>query len=228
MIRLAVASGLAIAGLALPASAEFITPDADTFGWDRGATGLTTYAEWDYFTSPSGPNRPDVGSFLGDTLAVGASAFNVYDSNFPASGSFITGGGNIYSPSGVIIPRIEFGGFGLGEGFVTTILLQVRTLGTEFDVSSMLLNGTVAPTSIVELDRIELGGFGGYQVDSLIRFDVVGSLASNEISFEAMESSMSLDRVAIDTFTTAVPAPGAVALAVLAALGGATSRRRHG
>lgn len=224
MSRFVLVAGLALAGIASSASAEFITPDAGTFGWERGTSGLSTYAEWNFFTSSTGPNAPDVGSFLGGTLAVGAAAFNVFDANALESGSFVTGGGNIYSPSGILGPQIEFGGFGLGDGYVTTVLLQIRTLGTELDFDTLSINGTTAPTAIVELERIPLGGFGGAQVDTLVRFDLVGNLASYVITGQALESSLSLDRVAIDTFTT-VPAPGAFALLGLGGLFSLPRRR---
>jgi len=223
MDRSVLVAGVMLAGLASSASADFIAPDTATYGWDRGVTPLSTYAEWDVFTSPAGPNAPDVGSFVGGTLPSSAAAFSVFDSN-EGSGSFITGGGNIYSFGGVVSPQIEFGGFDLGSGYLTTVLLQVRTLGTEIDQSTLLLNGSIAATSATELDRVALGGFGGFQVDTLFEFNLSGNVDSYVINFDALGSSLSLDRVAIDTFTV-VPAPGAAALLGLGGLV-ATRRRR--
>ena len=216
MNRSVLVASAMLAGLASSASADFIIPDTITYGWERGATPLSTYAEWDVFTSPAGPNTPDVGSFVGGTLPATAADFNVVDNN-EASGACITGGGNIYSFGGVVSPQIEFGGFDLGAGYVTTVLLQVRTLGTEIDQSTLLLNGSIAASSVTELDRVALGGFGGSQVDTLFEFNLSGNLDSYVINFDALGSSLSLDRVAIDTFTV-VPAPGAAALLGLGGL----------
>ena len=106
MKRSVLVASVMLTGLASFASADFVTPDTATYGWDRGSTAFSTYAEWNVFTSPSGPNMPDVGSFVGGTLPATAADFNVSDNN-EASGSFITGGGNIYSFSGVVSPQIE-------------------------------------------------------------------------------------------------------------------------
>lgn len=222
MNRSVIAASVMLAGLASSASADFVVPDTATYGWDRGVTAQSTYAEWDVFTAPAGPNAPDVGSYTGGTLPSTAADFNVFDSN-ESSGSFITSGGNIYSFSGVVSPQIEFGGFDLGAGQVTTVLLQVRTLGIEIDQSTLLLNDSIAPSSTTELDRVELGGFGGFQVDTLFEFNLTGNLDAYAINFDALGTSLSLDRVAVDTFTF-VPTPGT---GVLLALGGLVAARRR-
>ena len=223
MNRSVLLAGSLLAALASSSSAAFIVPDTAAYAWDRGLTAQSTYAEWDVFSSPAGPNAPDVGSFVGGVLPAGAPAFNAFDAN-EGSGSFITGGGNIYSFSGIVSPRIEFGGFGLGDAYQTTVLLQVRTLGTEIDQATVRLNGTIAASSVVELARDSLGGFGGAQVDTLFRFDLTGNLGSYTIDFDALGTSLSLDRVAIDTFTV-VPAPGVLALAGVAGLFAPRRRR---
>lgn len=223
MSRSVVVASALLAGIVSSASADFIVPDTGTYGWDRGSSAFSTYAEWDVFASPAGPNAPDVGSFVGGTLPGSAADFNVFDAGAPDSGSFITSGGNIYSFSGVVSPQIEFGGFGIGPGNFTTVLLQVRTLGNEVDMDTVRLNETIAPDEIVELDRVTLGGFGGVQVDTLFTFQLDGNLDSYTINFDALGSSMSLDRVALDTFTF-VPAPGSAALL---ALGGVLASRRR-
>ncbi|MFG0291887.1 MAG: hypothetical protein ACF8MJ_01905 [Phycisphaerales bacterium JB050] len=225
MFRSVFVASLALAGIShTTAYADFIAPDADTYGWDRGVSEFSTYAEWDVFTSPTGPNTPDVGLFFGGPLPDGAPAFNAFDSGAPDSGSFVTGGGNIYSFSGIVKPQVDFGGYNLGDNSQTVVLLQVRTLGTEFDANTVFLNGSIAPTSIVELAREDLGGFGGAQVDTLFRFDLSGNTDSYSINFDALGSSMSLDRIALDTFTH-VPTPGASMILGLAGL--AAIRRRR-
>jgi len=215
-----VVSSLLACACATSASADFIVPTVASVGWERGVSPLSAYAEWDRFTSPSGPNLPDVGVFTGGSFASGAPSWNAFDRE---PNSFVTGGGNIYSFGSIIAPQVDVPGFGLGESFITTVLLQVRTQGTEIDPLSVLLGGS-GPTQVVELARSPLGGFGGAIVDTLFRFDVTGNAAGYTLQFRSLSSSMSLDRIAVDTFA-AVPSPGASALAAIAA--GATLRRRR-
>lgn len=230
--RTAVA-GLVLAGTALQASAAFVVPNGVNYAWTRGTTAKSSWAEWNVFTSVGGPNSPDVGTFIGGAFPETAPAFNVFDSN-SSSGSFITSGGNIYSFSGVISPQIEFGNFGFGTSYNTTILIQVRTLGNELNASSVTLNGSIAPVETTELARSTLGGFGGFEVDTLFRFELTENLGSYVVDFDAQTTSMSLDRVAIDTYAfipgpsplAGVPSPGVASVLGLAALTARTRRRR--
>lgn len=203
-----------------PAVADFTVPDGLNYPWTRGATANSAYAEWDRFTSPTGPSAPDVGQF--DTgLGLGAPAWDVYDTS---GTSFITGGGNIYSFSAPTNIHAVIPGYDLGGSHATTVLFQLRTQGTEVDPASVNIGG-ILPVETAELHRESLGGFGGYLVDTLFRFELTGSALSYGLRFDALESSMSTDRVAIDTFTTLVPAPGAGALAGLGLLTAARRRR---
>jgi len=201
------ASVLVVLGSAAPALADFVVPDGTNYAWTRGVTPNSTYAQWETFSSPAGPNAPTVGSFAGGTLPGSAPAWNTFDLN---SFSFITGGGNIYSFAGVVAPQVNIPCFDLGAGYSTTILLQVRIQGTEIDPASVLIGG-VAPVQSTELFRQTLGGFGGFLVDTLYRFELPGNAAGYITQFHALGSSMVLERVAVDTFTV-IPAPGAAAL----------------
>lgn len=134
-----------------------------------------------------------------------------------SGGSFVTSSGNIYSfavPTNihVIIPSFED-----ASAASTTILLQVRTQGTEADPLSFTIGGA-APSATEELFR------EGVIVDTLYRWDIAGNAASYEVLFNASGSSMSLDRVAVDTFVN-VPAPGAAALLAIGAIVGMRRRR---
>lgn len=189
-VALALATGVCFA--------DFVVPSLVEQGWERGLTPGSLFAEWDSFETPSSPNSPDVGSFVGGVLPDDALGFDVFDRG---SSSFITSGGNIYSFSDLVRPQIEFGGFGLGGGQRTTILVQVRTQGSELDPATVVLDGTIGPVEIVELDRQTLGGFGGALVDTLVRFEVDASASGHIVTFDASASSMSLDRVAVDLFT---------------------------
>ncbi|MEO1533981.1 MAG: hypothetical protein AAFS11_00280 [Planctomycetota bacterium] len=226
-----------VVGSAGVASADFVTPDS--YGWSRGAEN-SFYAEWDFFESPFGGNIPSEGMFP-SSLPAGWTMPDVVETS---GSSFITGGGNIYSFSAitefeVTVPNYDLG----GKQFGTTVLVQMRTLGAELDYESIRI-GSVSPVETIELDRTAVGGgLGGEMVDVLFRFDLNGNAADYLIEFESATSSMSLDRLAIDTFSTSrlssanasglfrssdagpVPAPGAACL--LAAGGLAVCRRRR-
>ncbi len=112
----------------------------------------------------------------------------------------MTGGGNIYSFSvatdiDVIVPN-----YALGDWFHTTVILQTRTEGSEIDYAAARI-GNVPPAAKQELFREPLGGpFGdSFTVDYLFRWELLGNLAAYTIEFPASASSMSLERVAVDT-----------------------------
>ncbi|HYF13986.1 MAG TPA: hypothetical protein VD971_02810 [Phycisphaerales bacterium] len=195
-----VLSVLAASALAPRAFGSFVAPDGTNFPWTRGSTPNSAYALWEVFTSPAGPNAPDAGVYVGGSLPAAAPSWNAYDTS---GQSFVTGGGNIYSITAPTSIRVIAPNFDLGDSQTTTVLLQVRTQGTEILPSSVHIGG-VAPVETVELSRQPLGGFGGFTVDTLFRWELQGNAVSYEIRFDAAESSMSLDRVAVDTFTTPV------------------------
>lgn len=180
-------------GFASVASAAFVTPNS--YGWSRGSTN-SAYFEWNFFPSPTGPNSPDVGQFP-NPLPTGWTPANVVENS---GASFITGAGNIYSFTTPLDLDVNFPNYGRGAKWTTTVLVQTRTLGSELDYANVRI-GSVLPLSRIELGRVALGGFGGFQVDTLFRFELVGNLSNYEFDLHAAESSMSLDMLAIDTLT---------------------------
>jgi MYXO-CTERM domain-containing protein len=197
--------------------ADFQVPNGVNYAWVRGVTPGSAYAQWESFASIGGPNNPDVGQSVVGTLAPGAQPFNV-----TAAGTLtvIAGSGNLYSGFAPTSVAITAPGFNWPAG-TTTLLVQVRTVGTEINGVTVNIGG-VAPTSVTELSRIGMGAQGA-QVETLYRFDLPSDVSTYTLLFSSLTSHFSLDRVAIDTFT--VPAPGAAALLGLVGLG--VSRRRR-
>ncbi|MEO0512561.1 MAG: hypothetical protein AAF108_06645 [Planctomycetota bacterium] len=192
--------------------AQFIVPSQGTDGWSRDVTELSLYAEWDFFQSPGGPNAPQAQTVVGN-LPGDAPAFDAFDSNAESSGSQIISSGNIYTFGGINMPLTIAPGFGLGYGFRTVVLYQVQTLGFEPDVDTFTLNGRFLPNEVVELERKDaVSVFGGADVTNLVRFELPRNDLSHEVFFEAESTSMSFDRVTIDTFTEEMICPVDVSL----------------
>lgn len=187
---------LALAPLTQPVSAAFLTPNS----WTPGDP-YTTRQHWDIFQSPlNGTNPADL------ALANPNGAPNLINIE---PGAFVTSGGNIYSFSNPIRIETSIPQENLGLGYVTTLLLQIRTQGTEIDWSTANVaytdnNGiqTVTPFDQLELARIPLGGFGGALVDHAAVFHIPFSPASLLVRFNSLGSSSSLDQVLIDTVVT--------------------------
>ncbi len=205
-VRRFVLTLLCLAAVTAAAQADFYIP----LTWTRPtATGTNaTFQGWETFSSTTGPNAPQVvpGPAFGGVgnwspINSGGVA-NVFDSGAPANGSFITGGvtGNIYSMAGLVNPRAIVPNVtgGTASGW-TTLIFQVRAAGNALDMSSALLNGTVAPVSSAIVYTEPLGGFGGFRRDYWFQFQVPGNAASYQFDINAVESSVSLDRFAIDT-----------------------------
>lgn len=183
----------------VPTSAEFTIPDF------RGAP-QTTYQAWNVFTSATLPNLPDVANQNPNGSATLQEL---------TGGSFLTSGGNIYSFAVATSFELLIPDYNLGPDATTKVVLQLRTQGATVDLASILFNGQ--PASSAELLYEEpLGGFGGILRDWKFEWDAVpGNVAMNTIRFSAEGSSMSLDRVALDTLAMAAAAPSLAAARVL-------------
>lgn len=212
---------------AQPAVAAFLTPDSTTSPfeeWTRSDVD-SSYAEWDEFSDPAGPNPPDVGAFgptTADLIETGG------------NGAFITSGGNIYSFSGATDFEVSVPAYNYGSSYTTRVVMQIRTLGNGLDLPSVVLSYDglaqgLAPDYTTELARTALGGFGGVEIDNIFAWDVLTSPGDFQIGFSAAGTSMSLDRLVVDTFAhtgdfssypAIVPEPTAIVLVGFALCGG--------
>jgi hypothetical protein len=212
---------------ALPCRGAFIGPE-----WGRptddlqALAGRSTYQSWNSFSGASAGNAPDVGEVNPNGVA------DAYDAGAPASGSFVTGSGNIYSPAGVIKPRAVVPSFGDADA-VTEFLVQVATFGSEIDTGDLRVNGVPASTlpgySWRELSRVIVGGGGpgsGAMVEHAWTF-VAPEAASFQLDFGWGVTSASLDRISIDTRTSPAPEPGGALVLITAGAVTVARRRRR-
>jgi len=194
------------------ATAGFVVPDF------RG-TENSTYQEWNVFTSAfNGPNIPDVAT---------ANAHGTAALFQTTPGAFLTSGGNIYSIGTVTTFTAKVPDFNMGPNYRTNVVLQIQILGTNIDLDSVRFNGlTFARSELIR--ETPLGGFGGFgRVWKFEWSNVSNNLPLNTIHFNSAASSMSLDRVAIDTSFSAVPEPSSGFLVALAVASGFLHRRRR-
>ncbi|MGE9270571.1 MAG: hypothetical protein ACQKBU_07190, partial [Verrucomicrobiales bacterium] len=177
------------------AAAQFITPE-----W-RGSTD-TEHAEWDIFTSASEVNTPDVAS---DTPSNDASLLCTTPS------SFLTSSGNIYNFQSATSFQIDDS----SNYSIRSIFIQINTLGTALDTETARLippdaegpDDILYPVNIYTLSEETLGGeFGGTGVTYAIQWDLsdhpITAGGTYSILFSSVSSSMSLDKVSLDTSST--------------------------
>jgi hypothetical protein len=155
-----------------------------------------------------------------------------------SAGAFITGAGlpgagNLYSFSAATSFDVDIWNYNLPGAVETTILLQLHVQGAAPDPASIRLinpadsTQTLAPAAAQVLfddPDFSFGGNQGVNQTLLYRWVVPGNADSYTLRFAASEASMSLQNVAVDTFT-AVPEPSS--FAVLALLGSAALLRRR-
>ncbi len=184
------AAGLAV--LAAQAGTQgFIVPEF------RGRAGSQT-GTWEIFTQAAGApgNVADQPGVTTDAILTQLDA-----------GAFLTGSGNIYNMEGT--SRFEVTDTTAQP--VGTVVLQVRTVGTELDYGTVRLVYTragetreVRPLFRQELSRTQGQGFN---VSSLWQWNLAGlGVETYVIRFEAAGHSLSLDSVSLDSAEQFSPA----------------------
>ena len=202
IIPLAMATALAVSPSAARAGTNsFIVPEF------RGAANSES-GYWESFTVPFGAPG-NIANMAGATTG----AVLTQDGS-PAA--FVTGSGNIYDFSTSIqtFTLTDSTPFTLG-----TVVLQLRSLGSEFDYGFFTLNYSdgLGTHSLAPLDRIELdrGTTLGASVSSLYQWDLTGlNVNDYSLTFSGAAPSVSFDAMTLDTWNqfTLVPEPSTYAL----------------
>lgn len=176
------------------AHAEFSEPQ----NWNRADTN-STFQQWDLFTGFT--NQLADGDAFNPNGTASLSVTN--DTSIYA----LTG--NIYAPGGIAQFGINVPDYGLGDGFLTTVNLQIRTQGTEMLTSSLQLNYNAggdshiaSPVNQQIILSQPLGGPGGVLVERWFTFHIPTSPDMFDVTFQALGPHMSLDALVIDTITT--------------------------
>lgn len=185
----------------------------------------TTFAGWENFSVAVGApgNAGDqAGSHAGSTLWQ------------TAPGALVLGSFNIYNGSEASLFEVRYD----GPGPVGTVVLQMRTLGTElaYDSVRLVAEGSGGPISLAatrtELDRVTFGTpqapGSGFGVSSSWTWDVSAlGVEDFVLSIPAAEINLSLDSATLDV--QLVPEAGPVTLLVMGGvvLGLLPARRRR-
>jgi len=223
------------AGVAHAVPTSFVAPNGATSpfeNWSLSAAN-SVHAQWEVFTDAVGTpgNLPDVaGSYPASGSPSGAAA--VVIGNTPSA--FLTGGGNIYSFAAPTSFTVTVPNYNLGVGWNTRFVAQIQNQGSLLDFSSVKLSydGGNQLLSFDYTDEL----VGNPAPENLFAWDIAGFNPSTfTLTFAASASSMSLDALAVDTFTQqeafsplGVPEPATGALAALGLIGTLAARRRTG
>ncbi len=190
--------------LLVPAAAAWASNFVEPQSWTRGGENAT-YQEWDAFSVQPGQDNPSSAGAHPPDVGVKSVEGGQPTLEELSGFSFITSSRNIYSFADALNVRVSVPNFDLGDDYFTTIVLQTKTQGAGIDPASVLL-GDLAPdaTTTLAVEEIESPGGTALVVESWFRWMLpadLGNAASYALTFKALGSSMSLDRVAVDTWT---------------------------
>jgi len=202
----------AIAVTSMSAQADFVNTEVPSW---QGSSGAQFYS-WDSFSSPYGaPNFNDGGD-------AGGLLFNF------AQGAMVTEGGDLYNPTAGLNIHVY------GYGPLEQAVLNIASMGTEFDYSSVVLginNGTgyeYYGYDSAATNYYEEVPFFGANANTSFTWDISeyeGTITEWAFIFTGQGPHNVLDAVTVDIFNSTVPAPGVLALLGLGAV--ATRRRRR-
>lgn len=196
---LAITLGMAFSGSAFATQAVWNT--ANPWGSDTPVS----YAEWNVFNSTN-DTTPDISVTAGVAASVRETS----------GGSFVTGGGNIYSFSGATSFTATLSGSTSG---LFDVYLRIGTLGTLASASATL-NG-ISATSVLQFNEDQGTVMGGATAEQELYWKWSNVTASSLYTFQfnSSSSSMSLDQLALATVAvptvTPVPEPEAYSLMAL-------------
>lgn len=196
--------------------------------WATSSTPLATavdenrtYQQWDIFNSAAGPNSPLTYNINPYTTA--ANAANAFDSAAPGSGAFVTSGGNIYSPTGIIKPRALVPLANL-SGNVENVTVEI-SLGAGSQAitpTDFTVNGAAVSTlsNYVFTDNTDAAS----STQRYLYTFTIPDIATLQLDWGWDVTSGSLDAIAIQTQSVATPEPASLALL---GIGGAALLRRR-
>ncbi|MBK8019436.1 MAG: PEP-CTERM sorting domain-containing protein [Betaproteobacteria bacterium] len=217
--------------LAMAGSASAATGMWDTAlgpGSGNGATSATPwiaspaagslYAEWNFFNDSDSSTPLTIQDATPDIAAAGLGS-GVAQFAETTGGAFITGGGNVYSPTVATAFTVSLP----GVSGATEVWLRAATLGSLLEASATL-NGVAAEAQESYSVPIPGGGFGGDEKEWYWRWTLPTAASSLQFSFASSASSVSLDQVAV--YAAPVPEPGTYAMFGLGLAGLAAFARR--
>ncbi|MEM7081607.1 MAG: VPLPA-CTERM sorting domain-containing protein [Pseudomonadota bacterium] len=215
------AMALMVASAGSQAFAAFQDPATASWGgWDRN-TGATIYVHWDDFAYDPDPapaltdGTPDVNSY-GVAIA-GVTANN------PTT--LVTSTENLYTPAGPanftvsVIADVLLDESANG----VTVALQLATLGTQLDASSVFLTDGV--NSPIIPDSAESSFSAGF-TEWLFLWNLDADVSTYFFNFSSMTNNLSLAAVSVDIGPSPVPVPAAVWLFGSALLGLGAMRKK--
>jgi len=160
-----------------------------------GSETPVSYAEWNIFNGTS-DSSPDVSVTAGTTASVVETS----------GGSFVTGGGNIYSFSGATSFTATLSGSTSG---LFDVYLRIGTLGTLANTTATL-NGLSA-TSVLQFNEDQGTVMGGATAEQELywKWTSVSAASLYTFKFTSTSSSMSLDQLALAAVSvpTVTPVP---------------------
>lgn len=184
--------------------------------WIAAPAAGSLYVEWNVFTDDAHASlivdsTPDIAN-----SGLGAGTATMTETT---GASFLTSGGNIYSPGAATAFTLSMPG---GIGSVFDVFLRASSVGSELSTIATL-NGVQA-TRVESFTQNVTGGFGGTEKEWYWTW-TTPSAATYDFAFVASTSSVSLDQVAV--YAAPVPEPSTYAMLAIGLVGLSVARARR-